>query len=189
MACELTYVTQADLKGSLPTSITKMVTVQQPMCIDGIRKVLSKEDLSKYIDQVKQAAEPEQVSEEEVEEEIEVQIPDENAEEKLPTDESSNRLNSNLARTVSQDSIRSELSDTSLSESRILDSLSESDFQDLRSDSLLEEKIPQSPHTVTDFNIEALHASIESAKENLTTMVKQTTNDGWKNVGWKDEVY
>ena len=39
----VTYITQANLNGYIPQSIVKIAMVNQPLCIDGIRKIIEKE--------------------------------------------------------------------------------------------------------------------------------------------------
>lgn len=39
-SCHVTFVAHADLKGSLPSGVTKMVSMKQPLVIDGIRLAL-----------------------------------------------------------------------------------------------------------------------------------------------------
>uniref|UniRef100_A0A6B2LKP8 START domain-containing protein n=1 Tax=Arcella intermedia TaxID=1963864 RepID=A0A6B2LKP8_9EUKA len=39
--CRLTYILQIDLKGWIPTYLSNMVNVYQPLCIIGIRKLLT----------------------------------------------------------------------------------------------------------------------------------------------------
>jgi hypothetical protein len=41
-ACELRYVAHSDLKGSIPSSITKGISVKQPLVVAGINQVLEK---------------------------------------------------------------------------------------------------------------------------------------------------
>jgi hypothetical protein len=43
----VTYITQANLNGYIPQSIVKLAMVNQPLCIDGIRKIIEK-DVNKY---------------------------------------------------------------------------------------------------------------------------------------------
>eukprot|EP01119_Soliformovum_irregulare_P022692 TRINITY_DN7819_c0_g1_i6.p1 TRINITY_DN7819_c0_g1~~TRINITY_DN7819_c0_g1_i6.p1 ORF type:complete len:696 (-),score=120.46 TRINITY_DN7819_c0_g1_i6:1265-3352(-) len=44
----LIFLTQVDLKGNLPTSVVNVATQKQPLCIDGIRQVLQKQDMVPY---------------------------------------------------------------------------------------------------------------------------------------------
>lgn len=48
MKCTVVYITQVDLKGSLPTSIMNQVSTEQPLNIDNIRKVITKKNLEEY---------------------------------------------------------------------------------------------------------------------------------------------
>lgn len=50
--CHMTYLTQADPKGNIPSSIKNAVAVKQPLCIHEIRQTLAKEDLTPYIQEI-----------------------------------------------------------------------------------------------------------------------------------------
>jgi len=47
-SCEMTYISQIDFKGNIPSAVKKFISLKSPRFVANIRKVLEKEDYSRY---------------------------------------------------------------------------------------------------------------------------------------------